>query len=370
MAGLVAGARAAELDADPVVYERGDLPGGSMALSSGVIWRHADWSDFRAECPGGDSALQRLVWERLDDALDWLRSLDAPVVRNKTGNPRTVGVRFDPSGLTRALVARLPPGTLLTGTAAPIGLSRGGESTWRSSGAGHDQDVPLVLATGGFAASRELVARYIAPASPLRLRAARWSSGDGLRHGLARGAALSGGMDQFYGRNMPAAPWTDRDFVSQAQLYARRARIFDEDGVEFVEQGRVSWSETDVVQSTARRPNARAYYLLDEGALADPAVAGIVARAPATTRLDPAALPFPAPAGTVTAVHVTASITHTIGGLRIDDRTRVVDESGGLVPGLHAAGVDAGNIATGGYASGLAQALVLGLVAAESAVAS
>ena len=36
--------------------------------------------------------------------------------------------------------------------------------------------------------------------------------------------------------------------------------------------------------------------------------------------------------------------------------------------GLFAAGVDAGGIATGGYASGLAQALVLGLVAAEAAV--
>ena len=36
------------------------------------------------------------------------------------------------------------------------------------------------------------------------------------------------------------------------------------------------------------------------------------------------------------------------------------------VEGLWAAGVDAGGVATGGYASGLAQALVLGLAAAES----
>jgi hypothetical protein len=33
-----------------------------------------------------------------------------------------------------------------------------------------------------------------------------------------------------------------------------------------------------------------------------------------------------------------------------------------------AAGVDAGGVATGGYASGLAQALVLGLAAAEDLV--
>ena len=40
------------------------------------------------------------------------------------------------------------------------------------------------------------------------------------------------------------------------------------------------------------------------------------------------------------------------------------------VDGLFAAGVDAGGVATGGYASGLAQALVLGLVAAESFAAA
>jgi predicted oxidoreductase len=44
----------------------------------------------------------------------------------------------------------------------------------------------------------------------------------------------------------------------------------------------------------------------------------------------------------------------------------VLDEDGDPLDDLYAAGVDAGGIATGGYSSGLAQALVLGLVAAES----
>jgi succinate dehydrogenase/fumarate reductase flavoprotein subunit len=64
-------------------------------------------------------------------------------------------------------------------------------------------------------------------------------------------------------------------------------------------------------------------------------------------------------------LHVAAGVTHTMGGLRIDGTAGVVG-----VEGLYAAGVDAGGIATGGYASGLAQALVLGLVAAESACAT
>jgi succinate dehydrogenase/fumarate reductase flavoprotein subunit len=57
-------------------------------------------------------------------------------------------------------------------------------------------------------------------------------------------------------------------------------------------------------------------------------------------------------------------VTHTIGGLQIDTEARVTGTDG-----LWAAGVDAGGIATGGYSSGLAQALVLGLTAAESIAA-
>ena len=60
-------------------------------------------------------------------------------------------------------------------------------------------------------------------------------------------------------------------------------------------------------------------------------------------------------------VKVQAAVTHTIGGLRIDEEARVVGAEG-----LWAAGADAGGIFTGGYASGLAAALVFGRRAAES----
>jgi succinate dehydrogenase/fumarate reductase flavoprotein subunit len=85
--------------------------------------------------------------------------------------------------------------------------------------------------------------------------------------------------------------------------------------------------------------------------------------AAAATRTDPSELPFPAPPGARVAVRVKPGITHTIGGLRIDEHARVVGADG-----LFAAGADVGGIATGGYASGLAAALVLGRVAVESAI--
>src|SRR3954451_9088384 len=103
MAGLCAAARARELGVSPTVLEKGDRPGGSMALSSGVVWRYHSLDDFRRECPGGDTRLQRLIFERLVDARDWLESLGAPLVSAETANPRTIGWRFDPRGLMEAL---------------------------------------------------------------------------------------------------------------------------------------------------------------------------------------------------------------------------------------------------------------------------
>src|SRR5258708_34973055 len=129
MAGLVCAARARELGLEPRLIEKGTRAGGSMLLSSCVLWRHREWDDFRAECPGGDPELQRLIWERLDDSLDWLISLGAEPVWQDTENPLTTGKRFDPRALTRLLAREVELETPLPARAQP----------------------PLVLATGGVA---------------------------------------------------------------------------------------------------------------------------------------------------------------------------------------------------------------------------
>ncbi len=338
MAGLVAAARTRELGAEVTIRERGSRPGGSMLLSSGVVWRYLDFAEFCRQCPGGDVTLQRLVWERLDEALVWLERLGAPVVAPDTDNPLTTGRRFDPAGLTDTLVRAA--GEVLVGHGLDDAV--GG---------------PLILATGGFQGDPELVARHIRPAAPLPLRANPWSAGFGLRYGLGRGGEASAGMGEFYGRNMPTRDWGPGDFVRLAQLYGRHALVLDEAGEPFF-AGEVSWSENDLVQATARRPGGTAWYVLTAEALeiARPMVETSGTAVPARE------LPFRAPDDAVVGVHVRASITHTIGGLRVDARGRVVGADG-----LWAAGVDAGGVSTGGYASGLAQALVLALAAAEDA---
>ena len=87
MAGLVAAARARELGAEPVVLEKGDRPGGSMLLSSGVIWRYRRLRSSRRSARAATRPCRRVIVERLDEALEWLESLGAPSRRARDGQP-------------------------------------------------------------------------------------------------------------------------------------------------------------------------------------------------------------------------------------------------------------------------------------------
>jgi hypothetical protein len=95
----------------------------------------------------------------------------------------------------------------------------------------------------------------------------------------------------------------------------------------------------------AQQPGARATF-----AVADP-------EGDTAERIERSGVAVSAPDGRMV-VPVVASITTTLGGLRGPH----------VAPGVWAAGQDIGDVATGGYSSGLAAALVLGRVAAERAL--
>jgi fumarate reductase flavoprotein subunit len=347
MAGLVAAAEARRLGADVRLLEKLDRPGGSMRLSSGVIWRHRDFARFRAECPGGDERLQLTLFERLDGDLRWLEALGAAVTERETGNPLTTGLRFDPSGLTEALAAagggRAQDGSGLVA----------GRALVEPPG-----DAPLILATGGFAADRSLLRRHVTrEAEHVLLRTAPGSTGDGLRLGLDAGAATGPGLDEVYARVMPAPPAqiAPEDYVRLAQLYARHAEVMNERGERFEP---ATWSEIDVAQWTARQPRARAWLRVPTARLGERVrertvgeMVDAAAAAGAPVRREPEHV----------TVETVAGITTTLGGLRVDEHARAA-------PDVFACGADAGGIATGGYASGLAAALVFGRIAAASAL--
>jgi succinate dehydrogenase/fumarate reductase flavoprotein subunit len=340
MAGLVAAAEASRLGASSVVFEKLDRPGGSMRLSSGVVWRHRELDRFRAECPGGDPLLQRLLFERLDEDLRWLESLGAPVVERETGNELTAGIRFDPERMTAALAE----------AARDVRLSTPLRQLPDSA--------PTILATGGFAAGRELLREHVTPeADHVLVRAAPGATGDGLRIGLAAGARPSDGLGDVYARAMPAPPARvdPADFVTLSQLYARHAEVSNERGERFAT---ATWSEVDTAQWMARQPRARAWFRVSEAALSERvrerSVGEMVEAAEA------AGAPVRREPGHVT-VETVAGVTNTLGGLAIDGSAQAA-------PGVFACGADAGGIATGGYASGLAGALVFGRIAARAAL--
>jgi succinate dehydrogenase/fumarate reductase flavoprotein subunit len=156
---------------------------------------------------------------------------------------------------------------------------------------------------------------------------------------------------------MPAPPARvdPSEFVALSQLYARHAEVTNERGERFET---ATWSEVDTATWMARQPRARAWFRVPEPALGERvrerSVGEMVAAAEA------AGAPVRREPGSVT-VETVAGVTTTLGGLAIDGQARAAE-------GVFACGADAGGIATGGYASGLAAALVFGRIAARAAL--
>lgn len=423
MAGLTAAARAATAGARVVLVEKAEAAGGS-AQYAGYVWTAESLERMREVNPDGDPELAEVVTEGIGDGLDWIRSLGvqvaAPVVVLGYGR----GCQTDlVSYITACLSILRRDATVLT-SATTTGLISDAEGVHGAIINVDGREIEIrsratLLATGGFGGSPELRAQRIRPlARDLPLRANPHSVGDGLMLGLAAGAAFVGENAGFYGHLVPShvGYGTPHEFVSLTFYHSEHGILLNLGGERFCdetlgdhlstlavldqpearallicdERVHQQWMLTPYVEGAETQDKFRLAYTrgaraaiaedIDElealppewgydGEASRRALADFNAEAAAgqcrpARRLD--SVPLLDPPYYV--IEVIPAITNTWGGLRIDPESHVLDADGSPIPGLLAAGADAGGLYQRAYGGGIAAGLTFGMRAAQTAL--
>jgi succinate dehydrogenase/fumarate reductase flavoprotein subunit len=424
MAGLSAAAWSVRNGRSVVLVEKGDL--GGSAARAGFIWTAPSYEALRTAIPDGDPALAARLIEGFEPAVEWVRSLGVEV------QPAVTVLRFGRGHQTSILnyfracelAIREDAGSeLLLGAETQRllvarGTVRGAEIRLASGDVSEIRASATLLATGGFGGDPDLRAQLIDPkARDIPLRANRYSRGDGLR--LAREVGAQFGPDDagFYGHLMAAGVQLreDDDYPALSLFQSEHAALFNIHAERFVDE---TVGDHLTTLALLKQPEARGLLISDERTkelLSQPYVEGVMptdffdnvykrgARAAVAHDLDELtylppewgydgnaikeallefnrrcadgtvdpprqhdALPIDKPPFYV--VEAVPAITFTFGGLRIDPDARVLGEDDRPIPGLLAAGADAGGVYVRAYAGGLAAALVFGLRAARTAL--
>jgi succinate dehydrogenase/fumarate reductase flavoprotein subunit len=424
MAGLSAAGAAAQQGARVVVVEKDRAIGGS-AQFAGFIWTAPSVEVMREVNPDGDPALTERLIDGYEPAMEWVRSLGIDV------QPAVSVLRFgrghgvDMTSLLRRCqtIVQDSDGEVLVGAEPERLLFSGGEvrgaEVRLSSGERRVIEArSTLLATGGFGADPELRERHIHPsARSIPLRANAQSDGQGLRLGLGVGAVFGQEGASFYGHLMPYGVKVDDplEFTTMTMYHSEHGILVNLQGRRFVDETIGDHLSTIAL---AEQPEARCLMITDERVHRDwmlaPYVEGVEApdkfklayrrggRCAVAEDADEFALlppewgypgevvrdtleefnrgcesgspdpprredPLPLRAPYYM-MEVVAAITFTFGGLLIDPQARVLAADGGVIPGLLAAGADAGGVYNRAYAGGLACALVFGLQAAATAL--
>ena len=123
----------------------------------------------------------------------------------------------------------------------------------------------VIIATGGFGGSQELLERYMGPhVGAMLLRANPRNTGDGLRAALGAGARTSPSMWTFYGHTMPGLPADPppAQWVSVTQYYSQDAILVNAEGRRFFDESRSMADETAPFE-IVRQPGGVAWLVMD-----------------------------------------------------------------------------------------------------------
>ena len=257
-------------------------------------------------------------------------------------------------------------------------------------GAGGEQRIgarKVLLACDGFGANREMLRAYIPAMAEAEYIGAQGNTGDGIRWGMALGAAVEH-MSGHQGHGLVCPGYGTRLSPDIAVLGGILVNL---DAERFVRED-IGYSELAHVVLAQPRGLAveifdqRIYDILagtahfrdtiDAGALRSGDTLEEIA---AALKLDANRLRDSMKQSRLKpryyGAHITGGLAHTQGGLRIDVHGRVLRKDGSVIPNLYAGGGTAAGISgdsADGYLSGngLLSALGMGLIAGEHAAAA
>ncbi|MGP4005951.1 FAD-dependent oxidoreductase [Streptomyces sp. 4N124] len=429
MAGLSAAARVAAEGGSVVLVEKAERTGGS-ARFAGFVWTTPTVEDMRRVNPDGDPELAAALVAGFADGVAWIRSLGVecrpPVPVLGFGRGHQVDTNHYLDACERMLRDRGQEVLTATRTHSLVtenGVVKGADCLLPDGSRRRIEAGWTLLATGGFQGDPSLRAERIHPqAEDIGLRANPHSRGDGLALGRAAGAAFGRQDAGFYGHLMPAGVSLSDParFVDLALYYSEHALLFDTTGERFVDE---TAGDHLTAMALLERPEARGLLVADAGvhrewisasyvegipgvnkfqlchragarsAVADSledfasmpeewgypgtTIRDRISQFNATMRANGATTPGrlldrrPLDEPPFYVLEAAPAITFTFEGLLIDARAHALSaDSGGRhpVPGLLAAGADAGGLYRRAYAGGLAPALVFGLAAARTAL--
>jgi fumarate reductase flavoprotein subunit len=275
----------------------------------------------------------------------------------------------------------------------------------------------VVVADGGFAANRKMVAQYITPhADRVLARVGPGANGDGVRMAEDAGAAV-GGFGAFYGHIHHASAMTDTRQWPYPHLDAAAeiGIIVGPDGARFTDEG---LGGVCIANAIAHLPDPLGAFLVIDDTIwhAEPSLTTTVPANPAMVDAGGALLsapniatlakitnlpadqfarsiaqhndavdrgdftrltvprsmrkhkPMPIRSAPFHAIPLCAGITGTMGGVVINEHAQAQKPDGSNFRGLYAVGTPVAGLEGGpraGYVGGLSKAFILGILAAE-----
>ncbi|KAJ5860090.1 uncharacterized protein N7529_007400 [Penicillium soppii] len=448
MSGMACASFAAEAGARTLVIEKQGEIGGSSNYSAGMFWAPQTYEKLRNWVPQGDPILQKAFLDDYLPVVQFMRASGVPIAKRFDGI-MTIGIGFpiEISSLhklhrKRIESSRTSSEILINTSVVKLIQEEAGVAGSPITGAIICKKSPgfpavyceikakiVVLATGGFQGSPDLVSRYLGQGgNKIFVRSNRGSVGDGLKLALEVGGGTSRGMNSYYGHLLAAPLQSEdvnpRDYLPLAQYptESKHCLLVNEAGRRFADE---SMGDEIINQYLARQENRRGFLIFSEKVRLQHCVTALFPNAGDVDRLQKAKEhgcnvgtastlkglldilhewgvdrvqagrtieeydrvvrlgdrdlacdasigaggSVPAPLveneGPFHAMEVQPSITFTYGGISIDSKGHALTADCARIPGLLVAGVDAGGFSNVGYAGGLALAFVTGLWAAR-----